>query len=84
MTCNCTGACRRPPYTCGGSLGPPPAGWVTFIDGSSVDWVRDHWEPENLAAKPASDFGLGFLAGLIAGCALGGDFVWIIGQLFNG
>lgn len=20
MTCNCTGACRRPPYTCGGGV----------------------------------------------------------------
>lgn len=20
MTCNCTGACRRPPYTCGGTV----------------------------------------------------------------
>ena len=34
MTCNCTGACKRPPYTCGGSPYLPwanvyPSFWPT-------------------------------------------------------
>lgn len=91
MTCNCTGACHRPPYTCGGygTIYQVPAGYLDALHvkpmESHEDWI-DAWfharDGEKLANPPASP--TPFLLGLVVGCVLGGDFVWIIWQLFNG
>lgn len=52
--CCCTGACRRPPYTCGGEIGLPPvmddSTWRSIEsapkDGTVVDlWCRRNWRP---------------------------------------
>lgn len=83
MTCNCTGACRRPPYTCGGYVGPMPVDWIYQPDHfRKFEWYGTLDEPAPPANPPASP--TPFLLGLVVGCVLGGDFVWIVGQLFNG
>lgn len=72
MSCNCTGACRRPPYTCGGLSSQWTWDGLIRIEPEKV-------QPANPPASPTP-----FLLGLVVGCVVGGDFVWIIGQLFNG